>query len=101
MFNTYTITFSYLFVNYPSNLYNKGMKLYVKEQIKTLLAQEGIFLKDLAAMVSEHTGKKCSPDSLSQKLRRGSLTYNETLMIAELLGYKIKFVKDTNLDKVE
>lgn len=82
------------FVNYSTNLYNKSMKLLVKEQIKTLLAQEGLMQKDLAEMISEHTGKKCTPDSLSQKLRRGTLTYNETLMIAELLGYKIKFVKE-------
>lgn len=69
------------------------MKLLVKEQIKTLLAQEGLMLKELAEILSQKTGKKCTPDSLSQKLRRGSLTYNETLLIAELLGYRIEFVK--------
>ena len=69
------------------------MKLQVREQIKTLLAQEGVKLKELAAMITENTGKKCMPDSLSQKLRRGSLTYNETLMIAELLDYEIAFIK--------
>ncbi len=70
------------------------MKLQVKEQIKTLLAQENIKMKELAKMITETTGENCSPDSLSHKLRRGTLTYNETLMIAELLGYKIKFVKE-------
>ncbi len=69
------------------------MKLQVKEQIKTLLVQEDIKLKELAAMITKKTGKKCAPDSLSHKLRRGSLTYNETLMIAELLGYEIAFLK--------
>lgn len=81
--------------------YNKSMKLYVKEQIKTLLAQEGLKIKDLAAIIETKTRKKCSANSLSQKLGRETLTYNETLMIAELLGYKIKFVKDSNLDKAE
>ena len=70
------------------------MKLQIKEQIKTLLAQEGLKLKDLAEMITQRTGKKCAPDSLSHKLRRGSLTYNETLLIAEILGYKIEFIKD-------
>ena len=69
------------------------MKLLIKEQIKMLLLQEGLMLKELAELISKSTGKKCTPDSLSQKLRRGSLTYNETLMIADLLGYEIKFVK--------
>lgn len=77
------------------------MKLQVKEQIKTLLAQEDVKLKELAKMISEKTGVSYSPDSISHKLRRGTLTYNETLLIAEILGYKIKFVKDSNLDKAE
>ncbi len=69
------------------------MKLQVREQIKALLAQENIKLKELAVMITEKTGKKCMPDSLSQKLRRGTLSYNETLEIAELLDYEIRFVK--------
>lgn len=72
------------------------MKLQIREQIKTLLAQEDIKLKELATMITQKTGKKCAPDSLSQKLRRGTLSYNETLMIAELLGYEIAFIKKKN-----
>ena len=70
------------------------MKLQVKEQIKTLLAQEDLKLKELAEMIANRTGQKCSPDSLSHKLRRGTLSYNETLLIAEILGYRIDFVKE-------
>ena len=69
------------------------MKLLIKEQIKILLLQEHLMLKELAELISKNSEKKCTPDSLSQKLRRGSLTYNETLMIADLLGYDIKFIK--------
>ena len=72
------------------------MKLLVKEQIKMLLLQEKLMLKELAELISQNSVKKCTPDSLSQKLRRGSLTYNETLMIADLLGYDIKFIKRTD-----
>ena len=69
-----------------------------REQIKILLAQEGLKQKDLAAMITEKTGKLCLPNSLSQKMGRGTLSYNDMLVIAELLGYKIQFVKDeTNL----
>lgn len=70
------------------------MKLQVREQIKTLLAQEDLKLKELAELITNKTGQKCSPDSLSQKLRRGSMTYNEVLMITELLGYRISFTKE-------
>ena len=76
--------------------YNKSMKLFVRDQVKTLLAQEGLKIKDLAAIIEERTGKKCSANSLSQKLSRETLTYNEILMIAELLGYEISFNKKEN-----
>ena len=69
------------------------MKLLIKEQIKTLLAQEGVKLKEHAEMISEKNNENCSANSLSQKLRRGTLSYNETLLIAELLGYEITFIK--------
>lgn len=69
------------------------MKLFVKEQVKTLLAQEGIKLKELANMIEIETGKKCSANSLSQKLSRETLTYNEVVIIADLLDYKIKYEK--------
>lgn len=84
---------SSIFVNFVPKKYNNSMKLLVREQIKTLLAQESIKLKDLAAMISEQIGKNCAPNVLSRKLSRGTLSYNETLMIAELLGYDIAFIK--------
>lgn len=88
---------SSIFVNFVPKKYNKSMKLLVREQIKTLLAQESIKLKDLASMISEQTGKNCAPNVLSRKLSRGTLSYNETLMIAELLGYEITFVKKNSV----
>ncbi|MBQ4115702.1 hypothetical protein IJD34_09910 [bacterium] len=72
------------------------MKLLAREQVKTLLAQENVKLKELALMLSEVTGKNCAPNVLSRKLTRGTLSYNETLMIAELLGYEIAFIKKKN-----
>lgn len=61
------------------------MRLEAKEQIKTLLAQKGLKLKDLAEKLG------CTPNSLTQRLGRGSITYNEMLIIADILGYKIHF----------
>lgn len=80
-----------------TKIYNNTMQLQVKEQIKILLTQEKLKLKQLAEKISQRTGKKCSPDALSHKLGRGTLTYNDTLLIAEILGYKIEFVKKEEL----
>ena len=69
------------------------MKLKVKEQVKVLLSQEGIKQKDLADILSKKTGHYYSANNLSQKLGRGSLTYNEFVEIAEILDYDIQLVK--------
>jgi len=70
------------------------MRLKVREQVKTLLSQEGITQKDLVAILSKKTGKKYTQTSLAQKLGRGSLTYNEVMVIAEILGYDVQYVKE-------
>ncbi len=70
------------------------MELLAREQVKVLLAQEVITMKDLASVLSKELGKKYTPDNLSQKLRKGTIPYNEMLVIAKILGYKIKFEKE-------
>lgn len=72
------------------------MKLQVKEQIKTLLSQKGKKQKDLVAKLTELTGEKYTTNSFSHRMKRGSITYNEVLIIAEILGYEIKFVNTNN-----
>lgn len=74
--------------------YNYCMKMQVREQIKTLLAQENIKMKELAVKLQKTTGKNYSLQNISQRLKRGTLYYNEVLLIAEILGYDIKFEKE-------
>lgn len=74
-------------------MYNIRMNLLAREQIKSLLAQESVKLKDLAILLSERTGKNCAPNVLSRKLSKGTLSYNEAVMIADLLSYEISFNK--------
>ena len=72
------------------------MKMLVREQIKTLLAQENIKMKELAEKMQEKTGKNYSLQNLSHRLKRGTVSYNEVLLIIEILGYDLKFEK-TNI----
>ncbi len=51
-------------------------------------------MTELAVKISEKLGKQISLSSLSRKISLGTLRYNETEAIAEILGYKIKFVKE-------
>ena len=68
----------------------------VKNQIKSLLALRGIKLKELSEKLNERNSRKYTPNSLSQRLGRGSITYNEVLQIAEILGYDIEFKDNGN-----
>lgn len=71
------------------------MKVNAKNQVKVLLMYEDVKLKDLAQMMMEKTGKKYTPNDLSHKLGRGRLTYDEMLVITDILGYYINFTKTT------
>ena len=86
----------YTFVNKSTYLYNLFMKLIAREIIKIFLSRTGVKQKDLAVMLSECIGKKYTPGSLSQKINRGTITYNEVIEIADLLGYEIKFEQKVN-----
>lgn len=70
------------------------MNMLVREQIKALLAQENMKMKELALKMQEITGKNYSLQNLSHRLKRGTVSYNEVLQISEILGYSIKFEKN-------
>ena len=71
------------------------MENRTRKQVKRLLLEENYMIKELAQMLTEKRGIKYSADSFSQRLRRASITYEEMLDIADILGYEIKFVKKT------
>lgn len=65
----------------------------VRERIKSLIAQENVTIKQLAELLTEKTGEKYSLQSISHRMIRGTLSFNEVEIIAELLGYEIKIEK--------
>ena len=72
------------------------MEMLVREQIKALLAQENIKMKELASKMQEKTDKNYSLQNLSHRFKRGTITYNEVLLMAKILGYKVKFEKEVD-----
>ncbi|MBO6257619.1 hypothetical protein J6N69_06245 [bacterium] len=69
------------------------MKLNAKEIIRILLSRENVKQKDLAEILTLKAGKKYTPGSLSQKINRGTISFNEVALIADILGYQINFDK--------
>lgn len=65
----------------------------IKKQIKILLAEEELTLKELAEKLSLKLNKKITADSLSKKLRNNTIKYAEAEQIINCLGYKLKIEK--------
>lgn len=63
------------------------------QYLKSLLTLNGITIVKLAELMTKKTGKVYTGDSLSAKFRRGSISLNEAGVIAEILGYKVEFIK--------
>ncbi len=64
----------------------------IVNEIKNLANDRDMTLKQLAQKIGEVQNKDYSLASLSQKLRNETISYKEIKLIAENLGYKIKFV---------
>lgn len=67
------------------------MKNPILNEIKNLVADRDMTLTTLAQKMGEKLGRKYSLASLSQKLRNGTISYREVMLIAEILNYKIIF----------
>jgi hypothetical protein len=72
------------------------MILKAKEIIKILTDREKVTQKDLANILTQKCSKKYTQGSLSQKINRGTISYNEVVMIADILGYNINFERKEN-----
>ena len=69
----------------------------VREDVKQLLAAEGKTMTWLAVQMTSLSGKKYSMKSISDKLARKSLQYEEFRLILNILNYDMKFAKKQEL----
>ena len=67
--------------------------MQVRKDIRMLLLENDMTITDIAREMTKKTGKYFSRSNISQKLLRGTLKYEEALLIGEILGYDLKFVR--------
>lgn len=65
----------------------------VREDVKQLLARENRTMTWLAQEMTNASGKKYTMKSISDKLARKTLQYEEFTLIIKILNYEIKFEK--------
>ena len=64
-----------------------------RNQIKSYIVREGMTMADLVEKLAEQYGWSASVPNLSDKLKRGTLRFNEAIELADILGYDIIWQK--------
>jgi len=64
--------------------------------IKLLVSLRGSTLTNIAIELSKRFNRVYSVSSLSKKLKRGTISYEEITTIADILNYDIKFIDREN-----
>lgn len=61
--------------------------------LKKILLDVNVSLTELAVALSKRLNKPYSLNNLSNKLRNETISHREMLIIADILGYDLKFVR--------
>lgn len=65
----------------------------IREELKSILALNAMTITKLADLANEKDKVKYTPQSISEKLSRGTIKYEEVRFLLDILGYDIKFVR--------
>ncbi|MBR1942767.1 LLM class flavin-dependent oxidoreductase [bacterium] len=68
----------------------------ILDEVKMLLLGTTITQTKLAKLLGERLNKDYKYSNFHSKLSKGSIKYSEMKLIADILGYEIKFVKKEN-----
>ena len=66
----------------------------LKNEIKSLIAKQGLTLKSVCQAIEQKSNKKFSPNNITNKFKRGTIKYKEVKDILEVLDYHIEFVEN-------
>ena len=62
-------------------------------ELKKILLDVNVSLTELADALSKKLNKHYSMQNLSNKLRNETISHREMLIIADILGYDLKFIR--------
>jgi len=67
----------------------------VRNEIKSYIAKSGWKLTDIVKEFNENrpADEQTTPQNISNKLTRGTIKYSEVKEIADIMGYRIEWVK--------
>jgi len=65
----------------------------IRNEIKAQIVRAGMTMQQVVDLLSDEYGWSDSVSNFSNKLARGSLRYEETVQLAQVLGYEIVWKK--------
>ena len=65
----------------------------IRNELKSYIAASGWTITDIVKIMNEKYKTETTSQNLSNKLSRGTIKYAECKIIAEIIGYKIQWVK--------
>lgn len=68
----------------------------LKEEIKSMIVKSGLTMNEVVQRINEKYDRNDSLSNLSNKLTRGTLKYREAEEIAEVIGYRIEWIKQND-----
>ena len=68
-------------------------RMSIINELKKILLDTNVSLTELAEALGKKLNKPYSMQNLSNKLRNETITHREMLIIADILGYELKFVR--------
>jgi len=70
----------------------------IRNEVKSKLAESGYSLTYVVEKMNKNRDEEhqTTTQNISNKLTRGTIKYSEIKEIADIIGYKIKWVKETN-----
>ena len=69
------------------------LNMSIINELKKILLDVNVNLTELAQALAKRLDKPYSMQNLSNKLRNETITHREMLIIADILGYDLKFVR--------
>ena len=68
----------------------------IRNEIKSYIAASGWSLVDIVAKMNDSrtADEQTTPQNISNKLTRGTIKYSEVKEIAEIIGFKVVWVKE-------
>lgn len=68
----------------------------IRNEIKSYIAASGWSLADIVAKMNDSrpADEQTTPQNISNKLTRGTIKYSEVKEIAEIIGFKVVWVKE-------